>query len=108
TRLANPPNQPSRPHHRTQQPSSRNSIAKIESVRNNPPHTQMPRQRTHHMVQPLAHQHHIHAGRLQGFQVPHSFFFEQRLQLIFEFFRAQQIEPVARNPSQHAVNDPSR
>src|SRR5260370_17301518 len=68
----------------------------------------MPRQRTHHVLQPLTHQHHIHAGCLQCFQVPHSFFFEQGLQLVFEFFLAQQIEPVARNPSQHGVNDPSR
>ncbi len=68
----------------------------------------MARQRSHHMLQPLAHQHHIHARRLQRLQLPHSFFFEQRLQLVFEFFFAQQIKPVASNPAQHGVHDPSR
>ena len=68
----------------------------------------MPRQRPHHMIQPLAHQHHIHARRLQRLQMPHSFFFQQRLQLVFEFFFAQQIEPVARDPAQHGMHDASR
>ena len=68
----------------------------------------MPRQRTHHMLKPLAHQHHLGARRLQCLQVAHAFFLQQRLQLVLEFFFAQQIEPVACNSAQHGMHNSSR
>ena len=68
----------------------------------------MPRQRTHHLLQPLAHQHHLRAGILQRLQLLHAFFLQQRLQLVLELFLAQQIKPVARDPAQYGMHDPRR
>ena len=51
-----------RPHHRLQKSAGSNSVAKFEAVGDQPLHSQMLRQRTHHMLQALAHQHDFVAG----------------------------------------------
>ena len=107
-RFANPSKQPPGTYYRTQQSPRRHSIPKIEPVCNNPAHSQMPRQRPHHMLQPLTHEHHIGACGLQSLQLPHSLLLKQRLQLVFEFFFAQQIKPVTSDSAEDSVHDSSR
>ena len=82
------------------------AVAKIQPVGDDPPHAQMPRQWPHHVIQPLAHQNHVGSGCLQSPQLPNSFFFEQRLELVFKFFFAQQVQPVARDAAQHRMHNP--
>ena len=106
--LRNPGKQSSRTNDRTQQSSGRHTVAKLQAIRNDPPHTHMPRQRTHHVIQPLAYQHHFRARILQRLEFLHSFFFQERLQLVLKFFFSQQIEPVPGDPTQYRVDDPRR
>ena len=64
---------------------------------------QMLRQRTHDVVQALAHQNNF-AARRHGFvQLGDAALFQSRFQKIFEEFLAEQVQAVAAHSAQHGV-----
>ncbi len=60
------------------------------------------------MLQPLAHQHDLHAGIDQRLKLTRTIAFQLGLQLVLEVFFAQQIESVAADPPQNGVHNTSR
>src|SRR5258708_19908097 len=65
------------------------------------------RQRTHQMVQSLAHQHHVCSGAEKFLDLFHSMRFQLGFQLVLEIFLAQKIQTVAGYTAQGGVNHAS-
>src|SRR6266851_1857558 len=65
------------------------------------------RQRTHQMVQPLAHQHNVCSGAEKFLDLFHSMRFQLGFQLVLEIFLAQKIQAVAGYTPQGGVNHAS-
>ncbi len=106
SRAADAREQASRPHHRFQQASGGNPVAKFETVGDQPLHSQMLRQGTHDVIQTLAHQDDLIAGLHACPKLFHSIGFKIWLQFVLEIFFAQQIQPVAADSAQHRVHHP--
>src|SRR5438128_4760795 len=108
TGASDPRKQSAWPNDWFEKPSCCNSVAELEPIRNQPFHSNALRQRTHHVLQPLAHQHDLHAGIDQRLKLTRTIAFQLGLQLVLEVFFAQQIESVAPDPPQNRVHDTSR
>ena len=93
------------PNNGVQQTPRGNAIAKFQPVRDQPFHTQVPRQWTHNMVNTLAHQNHFGSGFDHCFQCAHTSRPELRFQFVLEFFFAKQIEAVTADPAQNGINN---
>ena len=64
----------------------------------------MLRQRTHHVLQPLAHQHNVRPGFHQLLHLANAPFFEARLQLVEEELFPEQVKTVAGDSAQHSMH----
>ena len=85
---------------------SRDAIAEVETVGNQPLHAQELGQRTHHVIEPLTDEHDVGALGLQSFEARQTIGFQVRLQLVLEVFVTQQVEAVPAHTTQYGVHHP--
>ena len=95
-----------RTNHRLQQPASRNAIAEIKTVCDNPLNTEMLRQRAHDVLQSLAYQNDFRSGFYQLLHLTHAALFQLRLQLVLKEFLTQQIQAIASHSAQDGMDCP--
>lgn len=102
--LAERSKRPARADYRVKQPAGSRSVAKLQSVGDNVLDAEMLRQGPHDVFQRLAYQNDVRSGLHQFLDLLNAFRLQPGLQVVLEELFAQQVQPVARNTTEHGVN----
>src|SRR6185437_180816 len=84
-------------------PPCRQSVAKLQPVRNQHPNAQMLSQRAHYVVEALAYQHYFLSVRLRFLQFVDAPLLQRGFQQILKILLPQEVKPVTANSAQDRV-----